>query len=434
MTLTQAAIDTLQTAGQNNTAALVTCMRTLAAQRKLENIQIFSGESNCPLVIEEWFKIAERTARLAGWNDEQKIAFFQEKLSKSAANFNDSLTAQQRDVYADWKALLIAGLHDNTAKAIKKGELKDLKQEPGERVRDFQTRIDDMYRIAYGAGPANSNDPNVVLVRDDMKKEILLAGLRKEIATLVWNRVEADATYANTINTAIECEKVTEVKKIAQSKDINSAVSAISQENEKNAAKIKELEGLIHKLSTKPVSPPTASTPVDLGDPAVIAAFNTYNNAQTNYPKTVRFPENNRSRSVSPFTYNRPTRPEEGARAQTPVRNNSNSQDSRITCYNCGKKGHISRECWSGRGQQQQQLGRRRDDQRFSRDERRNSERSGQNWRPNGGPQNNYRARSNERYDRSNSTYGRPFNQERNQNGNRYSQDYRNAPPNEPRQ
>ena len=66
MALTQAAIDTLQTAGQNNTAALVTGMRTLAAQRKLENIPIFSGESNCPLVIEEWFKIAERTARLAG--------------------------------------------------------------------------------------------------------------------------------------------------------------------------------------------------------------------------------------------------------------------------------------------------------------------------------------------------------------------------------
>jgi hypothetical protein len=66
MALTQAAINTLQVAGQNNTAALVTGMRTLAVQRKLENISIFSGESNCPLVIEEWFKIAERTARLAG--------------------------------------------------------------------------------------------------------------------------------------------------------------------------------------------------------------------------------------------------------------------------------------------------------------------------------------------------------------------------------
>ncbi|EFX65036.1 hypothetical protein DAPPUDRAFT_265319 [Daphnia pulex] len=206
-----------------------------------------------------------------------------------------------------------------------------------------------MYRIAYGAEPATSNDANVVLVRDDMKKEILLAGLRREIATLVWNRVEADKTYANTVDTAIECEKVTEIKKIAQSKDITSAVSVISQENEKNAAKIKELEGLIHKLSTKPVAPPTASTPVKLGDPAVIAAAAAA-----------------ASRSVSPFTYNRPNRPEEGARAQTPIRNNNSNQDTRITCYNCVKKGHISRECWSGRGQQQR-LGQRRDDQRFSR-------------------------------------------------------------------
>ncbi len=165
-----------------------------------------------------------------------------------------------------------------------------------------------------------------------------------------------------------------------------------------------------------------------MGDPTVITAYNTYNNAQTNFPKTVRFPENNRSRSVSPFTYNRL---EAGARAQTPTRYN-NSQDTRITCYNCGKKEHISRECWSGRGQQQ--LGRRSDDQRFSQDERRNSERSGQNWEQNGGPQNNYRARSNERYEQNNNTFGRPFKQERGQNNNRYSQDYRNAPPNEHRQ
>jgi hypothetical protein len=431
MALTQAAIDQLTAAANDNTDALVLGMRNLAAQRKIENIPIFSGESNCPLVIEEWFKIAERTARLAGWNEQQKILFFQEKLIKSAANFNDSLTAAQRANYDDWKALLINGLHDNTTKAIKKGELKDLKQEPGERVRDFQTRIDDMYRIAYGAGPASSNDANVVLVRDDMKKEILLSGLRREIATLVWNRVEADATYANTAQTAIECEKVTEVKKIAQSKDITSAVSVISQENEKNATKIKELEGLINKLSTKPVSPPTASTPVDLGDPAVIAAFNTYNNAQSNFPKTVRFPDNQRSRSVSPFTYNRSNRPEEGARAQTPTRNNNN-QDTRITCYNCGKKGHISRECWSGRGQQQQN--RQRDGQRFSQDGRQNSERSGRNWRPNGDQQNHYRGQSSERYDRSNNSYGRQFNQNREQNGSRYSQDYRNAPPNGRRQ
>lgn len=39
----------LQIAGQNNTPALVTGMRNLSAERKLENIQNFSGDSSWPL-------------------------------------------------------------------------------------------------------------------------------------------------------------------------------------------------------------------------------------------------------------------------------------------------------------------------------------------------------------------------------------------------
>ena len=112
---------------------------------------------------------------------------------------------------------------------MKKGELKDLRKEPTERVRDFEKRIDDMYRLAYGAGPATSNGANVALIRDDTKKEVLLQGLRKDIAALVWNHVDPDATYADAVETAIESEKIIEVKKIAQSKDINSAVSAITK-------------------------------------------------------------------------------------------------------------------------------------------------------------------------------------------------------------
>ncbi len=88
--LMQNMVDTSRQAGEDNTTALVTGMRNLAAQRKLEGIPTFSGDSNCPLVIDEWFKIAERVARLADWTDPQKLAYFQEKLTKSAANFNDS--------------------------------------------------------------------------------------------------------------------------------------------------------------------------------------------------------------------------------------------------------------------------------------------------------------------------------------------------------
>ncbi len=89
---TQNMVDTLRQAGEDNTTALVTGMRNLAAQRELEGIPTFSGDSNCLLVIDEWFKIAEKVSRLADWTDPQKLSYFQEKLTKSPANFNDSLT------------------------------------------------------------------------------------------------------------------------------------------------------------------------------------------------------------------------------------------------------------------------------------------------------------------------------------------------------
>jgi hypothetical protein len=63
---------------------------------------------------------------------------------KSAENFNDSLTKVQKADYQIWKTSILEGLADNTTKARKKEQLKDLKQEDAERVRDFRIRIDDL--------------------------------------------------------------------------------------------------------------------------------------------------------------------------------------------------------------------------------------------------------------------------------------------------
>jgi hypothetical protein len=427
-------VDTLRQAGEDNTTALVTGMRNLAAQRKLEGLPTFSGDSNCPLVIDEWFKIAERVARLADWTDPQKLAFFQEKLTKSAANFNDSLTDVQRQTYAVWKPLVIQGLSDDTIKAVKKCELKELQQDPTERVRDFQKRIDDMYKLAYGEGPATSNDANVILVRNDTKKEVLLQGLRKEIAALVWNRLDANATYADAVQTAMDSEKVIEVKKLAQSKDINSAVTAITKESEKTAGKIKELEELVKKLSIPPTATTQATRPIDFSDPAVIAAFNTYNNARTNFPRhSVRFPDSNRSRSVSPFTYdNRLNRPPPNATSPPSfnVSRPENNHIGGIVCYSCGKRGHISRECWGKAGRYQN---RRQENPRFSQDSRRYPTQFSQQWRQGGDRTEQNRSRNVGRFDQSNNAYGRNPSRERGQSSERISQDYRNAPPRNPR-
>jgi hypothetical protein len=44
---------------------------------------------------------------------------------------------------------------------------------------------------------------------------------------------------------AEECEKIVEIKKISKNKDLTSAVTVISKENEKNAEKINNLEQII---------------------------------------------------------------------------------------------------------------------------------------------------------------------------------------------
>ncbi len=49
-------------------------------------------------------------------------------------------------------------------------------QEGDSVVRDFKTRIDDTYRIAYGVNAATSNHDDVVALRDETKKDVLLTG------------------------------------------------------------------------------------------------------------------------------------------------------------------------------------------------------------------------------------------------------------------
>jgi hypothetical protein len=78
----------------------------------------------------------------------KKLRFLQEKLTKAAANFNDSLTPAQKTTYQLWKTSIITGLTDLTTKVRKKEGLNTLKQKDTERVRDFKIKIDDLYRIS----------------------------------------------------------------------------------------------------------------------------------------------------------------------------------------------------------------------------------------------------------------------------------------------
>ena len=166
MALTQAAVNAWRTAVDRQAQILENGLATINAQAAKKEIPQFKGDIESKLAIEEWFKIAEKIATNAGWTDVQKLRFLQEKLTKSAANFNDSLTPAQKATYQIWKNSVITGLTDHTTKARKKEELNTLKQKETERVRDFKIKIDDLYRISYGIGPDTDQDVVVVALRN----------------------------------------------------------------------------------------------------------------------------------------------------------------------------------------------------------------------------------------------------------------------------
>ena len=90
MALTQATVNAWRQAVDRQATILETVLGPMNAQTAKTEIPNFTGEIENELAIEDWFKIAERIATNAGWNNAQKLRFFQERMVKSAESFNDS--------------------------------------------------------------------------------------------------------------------------------------------------------------------------------------------------------------------------------------------------------------------------------------------------------------------------------------------------------
>ena len=76
MALTQAAVNAWRQSVDQKAGILETGLGLLNAQTAKKEIPNFTGEIVGKLAIEEWFKIAERIATNAGWNDAQKLRSF----------------------------------------------------------------------------------------------------------------------------------------------------------------------------------------------------------------------------------------------------------------------------------------------------------------------------------------------------------------------
>lgn len=355
-----------------NTQALIQGMNNLNAITFKREIPEFTGDLDDGVTIDEWLKTANRVAVVAGWTDDQKLRYFQDRLRKSAANFNDSLTQQQRDTFQHWETAMVTEFQDSAVRSLRKAQLKHLKQKHSERIRDFKKRIDDTYKTAYGDAVANSRDREVALLRNEIKKEVFLNGIRPQIATIIWSRLIPNATYDETVQTATECEQIIEFRRVTEVVNPNATVGN-STDKTPTQEGIDGLKQVIEQLANLKL---TENKSKEKGVIAYTSDRNESHNRErnrqrsrstsSNYSqrsytpssynnnrKSVRFADNRKSRSPSPgFSrtngssgkqfYKQPSSTQYKER-QT-GKDNNRGRETR-SCYFCGIKGHIKLEC-----------------------------------------------------------------------------------------
>ena len=177
-------------------------------QRK-SDIPCYDGIVSEEKPIEDWLREAERIGRTAGWNDEQKLRLFGDRLSKMALRFHVELLRQTPNIsYQDWKIEMKKGFKNDAEIERRKKQLENLKQTTSHRVREFISLIDEQYLRAYGKKLAESKDPDISLLRDNTKKDIVYKGLLPPLAEELWHRTSARTTYAELIRLAGEVEEI----------------------------------------------------------------------------------------------------------------------------------------------------------------------------------------------------------------------------------
>ena len=183
-------------------------LQELISHQNKQQIPLYSGFLN-EQPIEDWLKDAERVARTAGWDDTLKLKFFSDRLRGIAATFNDEyLDTNQNTTYADWKQALVTRFNVDNASEGHKKELEELQQGPNQRVSDFKSFIDQKFIKAYGKNAAQSGDAEIKKIREDIKKKVLMRGLKPKILELLWQRMKPNDSFDRIIEEAIEIETI----------------------------------------------------------------------------------------------------------------------------------------------------------------------------------------------------------------------------------
>ena len=352
-----------------------------------------------------WFKEAERVGNNNDWDDAQRLRFFSDRLKSEAMDWhieymNNLKNEGKTPTYADWKQDMIIRFRDESDIERLRSQLRELRQTSDQRVRSFVAKINSLYDQANGRTVkvptnVNTNTPegkklmelyeSNKSLRDEEKKKILMRGLLPKIKDDIWARLPKTPSFDDVCEAAYTAESVVINKELGEDKSINAVLAGMSLHESQQDAVIANQSNEISHLKAQVSNLQTVTQ--DRMEPTNLVAAVTWEpRAPAN--QIPRQQENHNSNYVPNARPTTPTngwrnnraRSSSGPRFNSRVYNNQNSQpqynrERRVSfdsatqeqresngpnrgrggrarpapnriCYNCGKRGHLSRECW----------------------------------------------------------------------------------------
>ncbi len=370
-------------------------LSTLQGREDKSNIPLFGGSTQ-DQPVRLWLSQAEKLAKTHEWTDDLKKQYFKGRLKNAALTWSAHRSeTHPRESYQDWRA---AFLQKFTNKADMKRlilKLDTIKMKPTHSTQHFVDKILNLYQLIYGDD--YDDTPVANTLKNNYLLRVFMKGLRKNIREAMYSKLPPNYDWATATQTAIDTEDLLVDKEVDDVANINNidriGLDAISEQH-------KEIETLKNQLKDLklPQVQQTNSKSSSVNNINYRAqgknhnnfshqtrkdhrnnfqqrqqthSFQNFNRASQGYPNYRRSFQNPSSRTY----YNKK---ESGpynnhSRHPTPNASRSNSRDRNYTqrsntpiddrsrkgsyspapgnyqpqkkCYNCGRPGHIMREC-----------------------------------------------------------------------------------------